>query len=346
MFKKIQVKYYKTLFQYLIVPIIIGLLIVLMSYPEGIFQPDILLYMTIYSYSIGIPFMAVSNIIEKKLNKRIRWLDKPNKRFLINVLLEILLTFILIAIIHYIFLYKIRGDELEIIFERTINAIIYASTFIIIGIVIKNTTFFLKNWRQAAVNEEKLKREILTVEYEALKNQVNPHFLFNNLTALSSLVYKNPDNAAKFVNQLAEVYRYILEHGKDEVVALDTEKKLLDNFIYLYYIRYEKGLVTEINIPEGENKYIVPMALQILLENAIKHNTLSPDNPLTIGVNFENDYIIVWNNLQLKTTVQHSGKMGLNNIRLRYKYLTDKKVIVEKTEKYFLVKIPVLNKKP
>lgn len=290
--------------------------------------------------------MLVSELIELYLEKRIRWLDQPLKRFILTALLEISWALLLVLLIHYLFFFKIRGDEIEVIYERTINAIIYATFFITLSVLTKNTIIFLRNWRQSAINEEKLKREILTVEFEALKNQVNPHFLFNNLTALTSLVYKDQDKAAMFINQLAEVYRYILEFGSDEVVSLEVEKKLLENFFYLYNIRYEDGLILNIDIPNLDNKYVIPMALQILLENAIKHNTFSTEKPLSIIIKTEGNYISVWNNLQLKSSVQHSGKLGLKNIQSRYKYFTNKEVIIKKTEEYFLVKIPVLNKKP
>jgi len=339
-------KYYKKILTYIAAPITIGLLIVLMTFPKGIFQLDILSYVAVYAYSIGIPYMLGSEIIESKLEKRIRWLEKPLKRFLVTALLETAWAIILILLIHYFFFFRIRGDNLPILYERTLSAFFYATFFIVLSIMTKNTAVFLRNWKQSAVNEEKLKREILTAEYEALKNQVNPHFLFNNLTALSSLVYKDQDKAARFINQLADVYRYILEYGNDEVVTLEAEKKLLDNLVYLYKIRYGNGLTTQIEIPGWENRYIIPMALQILFENAVKHNSFSPEEPLNIKIRHEGGYILVKNNLQPKTTVKHSGKLGLKNIQLRYKYLTDKEIFIKKTATYFQVKIPVLNKKP
>ncbi len=338
-------KHYKKILRYVVSPISIGLVIILMSYPKGIFQIDILSYACIYSYSIGIPFMFFSELIELKLEKRIRWLDKPLKRFLITALFETVLAFILILIIHYFFFFRIRGEDMPELFDRTINAFIYATFFVVLSVLTKNTIFFLKNWKQAAVNEEKLKREILSAEFETLKSQVNPHFLFNNLTALTSLVYKDQDKAAQFIGQLADVYRYVLDFQEKEVVDLFTEKKLLNSVAYLYRIRHENSLQLEINVPDEKNKYIIPMALQMLLENAIKHNTLSALKPLIVQINMEEDYIVMKNNLQLKTAILHSNKLGINNIQSRYSHLTDKKVIIKKTEDYYLVKLPLLNNK-
>lgn len=339
-------KYYKKILVYLVAPISIGLLIVLMSYPQGIFQIDILSYVFVYSYSIGIPFMLVSAIIETQLEKRIRWLKNPFKRFVITALLETIWAFLVILLIHYIFFFRIRGDNMPEIYERTISAFIYAAIFIVLGVMTKNSIFFFKNWKQAAVNEEILKREILLVEFEVLKNQINPHFLFNNLTALTSLVYKDQDKAALFIDQLANVFRYTLEFREKEVVDLATEKKLLNTVAFLYRIRYDESLQLNIDLPEEKDKYVIPMALQMLLENAIKHNRLSTKKPLKVEIKQEGSYIYIKNNLQPKTAIQQSNKLGLKNIQLRYKYLSDKEVNIEKTEKYFNVRIPVLNKKP
>jgi two-component system, LytTR family, sensor kinase len=339
-------KYYKKILGIIFIPPAIGLLIILLSYPQGLFSRDILIYAIVYSYSFGLPFIVVDEFIMRFLDKKISWMLHPLQRFTINALLEVGWALILIVIVHYFFLYKIRGAGITEIYEKTINAVIYGTFFIVGSIVVKNTIFFFRNWKQAAVNEEKLKREIQLVEFEALKSQVNPHFLFNNLTALTSLVYKDQDKAARFINQLAEVYRYILEFGKEEVVSLSAEKKLLNNFIYLYSIRYEDGLKINVDIPDEGNRYIIPMAIQILLENAIKHNTLSPEKPLNVVIKLEGDYISVLNNLQPKTALQPSNKLGLKNIQSRYKYLTEKEVFIEKTDKHFLVRIPVLNRRP
>jgi sensor histidine kinase YesM len=339
-------KQYKKLLGFIIAPISFGFIILLLSYPKGIFSGQIITYVLIYSYLLGVPFIAGSETITYYLDKKISWLKNPLKRFALNVIFEVLLMLAVIGIVHYFFLYRIKGAAISDVYERTLNAIIYATVFITGSIIFKNTIFFFRNWKQAAVNEEKLKQEILAVEFEALKNQVNPHFLFNNLTALSSLVYTDQAKAVRYIDQLAEIYRYILEYGKEEVVSLATEKKLLNNIIYLYGIRYEEGLNITLDLPDGENRFVVPMALQILLENAIKHNSLSSEKPLLVKINSDGDYISVWNNLQPKTVIQPSNKLGLKNIRSRYKYLTEKDVIVEETNDYFLVKIPILKTKP
>ena len=215
--------------------------------------------------------------------------------------------------------------------------------FIFGGIILVNSSHFFKSWKEAAVNEEILKREKLAIEYEALKNQVNPHFLFNSLTALSSLVYKDQEKAVAFIREFSNVFRYVLESREKEVVDFSTEKKLLGSVSYMNHIRYEDSLQIEINLPDATDKFIIPMALQMLLENAIKHNSISVYRPLKIVIMEEDGYVIVKNNLQPKKSEIVSNKIGLENIKSRYKYLSDKEVVVENSNDTFIVKIPVLS---
>jgi LytS/YehU family sensor histidine kinase len=219
----------------------------------------------------------------------------------------------------------------------------YLIILTISGILIINSFHFFRSWKQAAVNEEKLKREKLAIEYEALKNQVNPHFLFNSLSALSSLVYKDQERAVAFIREFSNVFRYVLESREKEIVDFASEKKLLESVSFMNQIRYENSLQIEINLSDATDKYIIPMALQMLLENAIKHNSISVSKPLKVEIMEENGYVVVKNNLQPKKSEIVSNKIGLENIKSRYKYLSDKGVLVEKSNEEFVVKIPVLS---
>jgi LytS/YehU family sensor histidine kinase len=216
-------------------------------------------------------------------------------------------------------------------------------TFVVAGIIIVNSLRFFKSWKQAAVNEEKLKREKLAIEYESLKYQINPHFLFNSLTALSSLVYTDQQKAVIFIREFSNVFRYVLECKEKEVVDIATEKKLLESVSYLNRIRYDDSLQIIINLSDSTDQYVIPMALQMLLENAIKHNAISENKPLKVEIMEEEGYIVVKNNLQPKKNEIVSTKIGLENIKSRYKYLSDKDVLVEISKAEFVVKIPILS---
>jgi LytS/YehU family sensor histidine kinase len=200
---------------------------------------------------------------------------------------------------------------------------------------------FFKNWKEAAVQQEKLKREQLALQYETLKSQVNPHFLFNNLNSLTSLISTNPEKAIDFVKKLSEVYRYVLDQKDHELVALETELKFLESYIFLQKIRFETNLDVQIDV-QARNFKVIPLSVQILVENAIKHNEISDKNPLSIRIfSTDDDYLIVENRLQKKAGSEGSGS-GIQNIKDRYEFFTDKKVIISENTEKFLVSIPLL----
>jgi sensor histidine kinase YesM len=331
--------------RHLIIPIIIGFIITLIAYPKGFLSVKIMSFVLIYSLAIGVPSMKSFEYIEWKLEQYIPWLKKPNLRFFLTAFLEILIGIIILIGVNYFFFVVIQKQGIEILYSKTYEGLKYLLVTTVIGIIAINSSYFFKSWKQAAVNEEKLKREKLAIEYEALKNQVNPHFLFNSLTALSSLIYKDQNKAETFIHEFSNVFRYVLESRDKEAVDLVTEKKLLESISYLYRIRYENSLQIRIDLPDSTDKYVIPMALQMLLENAIKHNSISAGKPLNVEIREEGDYIVVMNNNQPKKTEILSSKIGLENIKSRYKYLTDKDVLVENSNESFIVKIPVLNVK-
>ena len=342
-YKKPDFKIFRISWWNLIIPNVIGFIIALLSYPQGFQSASFIPFLVIYSLSIGIPFMKTYEYIEWKLEQFIPWLTKPNLRFFLTAFLEITIGILILTAVNYFIFIVIQKQEINILFSKTSEGLKYLIIFTIIGTILINSSHFFKSWKQAAVNEEKLKREKLAIEYEALKNQVNPHFLFNSLTALSSLVYKDQQKAVTFIREFSNVFRYVLESREKEVVDFATEKKLLESVSYLNRIRYEDSLQIKINLSEATDKYIIPMALQMLLENAIKHNSISVNKPLKVEIVEEDGYVIVKNNLQPKKSEIVSNKIGLENIKSRYKYLSDKDVLVEKSNVEFIVKIPILS---
>jgi sensor histidine kinase YesM len=342
-YKKTDFKILRVSWWHLIIPIIIGFIIALISYPQGFLSVKFIPFLAIYSLSLGIPAMKLYEYVEWKLEQHIPWLKKPNQRFLLTVFLELVIGILILTLVNWLIFVVIQKQEINILFSKTSEGIKYLIIFTIAGIVLINSSHFFKSWKEAAVNEEKLKREKLAIEYEALKNQVNPHFLFNSLTALSSLVYKDQEKAVEFIREFSNVFRYVLESRGKEIVDFATEKKLLESVSYMNQIRYENSLQIKINLSDATDKYLIPVALQMLLENAIKHNSISLNKPLKVEIMEENGYVVVKNNLLPKKSEIVSNKIGLENIKSRYKYLSDKDVLVEKSNEEFVVKIPVLS---
>jgi LytS/YehU family sensor histidine kinase len=268
------------------------------------------------------------------ITTKVSWLHYPVKRFFIGMIstlgYSVLVTYALSRVYQLIF-----GVHLSQSMYFTVIITLIISLFL-------HGRAFLMNWRKTIIDAERLQKENIAAKYESLKNQVNPHFLFNSFNALSNLVHEDPDKAVKFIKQLSEVYRYVLDTRDREVVELNEELRFLQSYIYLQKIRFAEKLLIEIDLPDATGK-IAPLALQILVENAIKHNIVSEDDPLTVKIYFDNGYLVVENNLQKKSIpVEHSAGVGLENICKRYEFLSNKKVEVSEDTDRFLVKLPLL----
>jgi LytS/YehU family sensor histidine kinase len=299
----------------------------------------------VFSFFIGGGLMKGNELIGWFVSKRVVFEKEPARALRINLLAMLIFTITYIFVFNYVFFILIFGNPFSYLFGKggiLTMFIMFAVTAIIIATIY--SIQFFKSWREVAINEERLKREAVELQYTALKNQVNPHFLFNSLNTLSSLVYQNQETAVKFIKQLSDVYRYVLEHKDNELVKVGEEINFVEKYVYLQKIRFGDNLKIEIDVPDISSSVVAPLSLQMLVENAIKHNITSSDKPLTIRVFCEDGYIIVKNNLQRKSIVKDSGGIGLGNIRSRYKFLTDKEFLVEETNDEFIVKIPVVEK--
>ena len=190
----------------------------------------------------------------------------------------------------------------------------------------------------------KLQKENLQSQFDVLKQQVNPHFLFNSLNVLTSLIRLEPELAEKFTEHLAKVYRYVLENKDNELVTLSTEMNFLDAYLFLINIRFMDKVVVNIAIPEEKkNARVIPLAMQLLIENAIKHNSMSKKSPLVIDIFIdENNQLNVVNNLQEREARMTSTGVGLKNIQNRYRLLNNTIPVFEKTETHFTARIPLV----
>jgi two-component system LytT family sensor kinase len=203
--------------------------------------------------------------------------------------------------------------------------------------------FFIARYNTAQLEAEMLKKQNAEARFETLRNQINPHFLFNSLNVLSALVYKDADTASKFIDQLSVVYRYILTNKENKVVKLKEELAFIDAYLFLLKIRFQDNLNVEKKIDDDlYETYIAPATLQLLIENAIKHNVVSKEAPLSIKIFTNHDYLVVENNIQLKEIKEDSTNLGLENIKKRYHYLCGKIPEVININDVFTVKIPII----
>ena len=205
------------------------------------------------------------------------------------------------------------------------------------------TDYFMKRWKDSLVLAERLEKEKAQVQFDNLKNQLNPHFLFNALTSLNGLIFENQGLASKFLQHLSKVYRYVLQNKDKNFVSLQTELEFIQNYVFLLCVRFQKALVVKFDISDvARERAIVPVTLQILIENALKHNIADERQPLVIEVITIGDYLVVSNNLQVRARVGSSNKQGLENLRSLYSFLIDKPILIDQTDSRFAVKIPLL----
>ncbi len=204
---------------------------------------------------------------------------------------------------------------------------------------------FYQSYNENKVKEQKIIAGTANAKFESLKNQIDPHFLFNSLNVLSSLIEENPDNAQKFTTSLSKIYRYVLEQKDKELVTVQEELAFAKTYMNLLKMRFENSITFELpidfDIPEAK---VVPLSLQLLLENCIKHNIVSEQKPLHIKIFIKDNFLVVQNDLQKKEGFQDRRGVGLQNIVSRYAILTKRKVLIDETNGTFAVHLPILTK--
>ncbi len=230
-----------------------------------------------------------------------------------------------------------------------LDSLFMASTWVlyVLASVGINTIFFLKyfiaRWKESILRAERLEKEKTQVQFDNLKNQLNPHFLFNALTSLNSLISENQQLASQFLQHMSKVYRYVLQNKEKNFVSLQTELDFIKNYVFLAKTRFGGSLKIKFEIRESAlEQAIVPVTLQILIENALKHNIVDHERPLHIDVFTSGDYLVISNNLQKRKTVETSNKLGLENLKSLYKFLTERPILVEELQDRFNVKVPLI----
>jgi two-component system LytT family sensor kinase len=285
-------------------------------------------------------FYETIQFIHTQLNKYLPF----QKNMALRLIAQFSLSLIFIMLYTTILLYFIL-DYVPIAVDRIVTFSFYA-IYIIVTMLVNSiliASHFFSEWKNTLLLSAELEKEKTRVQYDNLKNQLNPHFLFNSLTSLDSLIYKDPQLASAFLQQLSKIYRYVLQHKETNLVEVKEELNFVSNYIELLKTRFGKGLIIEMNISEkSSHKMIVPVSLQIMIENAIKHNSTGEEAPLYINIKDEQEYLWIRNSLSLKKQVESSNKQGLENFKKLYSLFTEKEVEVVSEKDSFLVKIPLI----
>jgi len=296
----------------------------------------------LYAFVLGYSNMYFFDYLEKY-----PWKDNDSiKRIIFGIVGSIVITLIGLFLLRMLTAVFYGDKTFE---EFIVNESYRNYTFglwITLSIVITfHAIYFFKKNQEKKVKESQIVAQTQTAKFDALKNQLDPHFLFNSLNVLTSLIEENPENAQKFTTSLSKVYRYVLEQKNKDLVSVDEELKFAKTYMSLLKMRFEDSIVFD--IPEqasNPDSKVVPLSLQLLLENAVKHNMVTESKPLHIKIYEFNGNLVVENNLQPKQIVKKSSGVGLSNIMERYQLLTDRKVNINHQASRFAVAIPMLTK--
>lgn len=310
------------------------------DYAYTTFQEFFIKWAMSCTYTISY-WIAVRTVIARK---RIAY-PHPNqigKRILFSVLLIGVSYTVLNYLLDFVHTWAMVYSHHEEPPELTTNLI--SLVLIALFWAIYESIYMYHRWKDSLNEAERLKREFVQAQLDGLKSQVNPHFLFNSLNTLVYIIPEDPDKAVEFVQKLAKVYRYILEIQERRLIPLWEEMEFLESFMFLHKERFCDNLRISIDVPKSERSHlIVPLSLQLLFENAIKHNIISKEKPLGISLKIEEGkYLVVRNTLQLRSNPEPGTQTGLANIKNRYEYFSDQPVVVKETETEFIVSLPLI----
>lgn len=294
-----------------------------------------------YSFFIGLTIWKGNQTLGYFLTKKFPWEKNPSSTLFYHITASVIFTAVDIVVVNY-FVYKfVYNISISDNFGRILNyEIVTFGIAMLITTVFYFKHFFL-SWKNLVVKEEEFKHQALALQYETLKSYVNPHFLFNSLSVLSSLVEKDTVKSQVFIKQLSDIYRYVLEQKDKELVPLETELNFVLSYINLHRIRHGENLKVEIRV-DDKSGYVIPLSIQILLENAFKHNIISEDEPLKVSIWREDNFIVVQNNLQMRKTIDQNGGIGLETISKRYEFFTKRPLLINEDNGFFTVRIPII----
>ncbi len=339
---------YRELLQSLIIGLVIFIIMMMLNIALGnklVFDNSLgirFLYTLLYTFTIG----YVNKWLFVSLNKFFAEEKFSLKRIVVGFFGSFVVTLgvvFLLRIFEDVIIEKISFKE----FWAKENPANYVFAIGITFIVVLSfhAFYFYKAYNENKVKEQKIIAGTANAKFESLKNQIDPHFLFNSLNVLSSLIEENPDNAQKFTTSLSKIYRYVLEQKDKELVSVEEELAFAKTYMNLLKMRFENSLFYELptTILNSEAK-VVPLSLQLLLENTVKHNVVSEQKPLHIRIFIEGDCLVIQNDYQKKEVLQDRQGVGLQNIINRYGIITDRKVLIIQTKETFTVKLPILTK--
>lgn len=340
--------FFKILIKGIIISFILAAIIISIEFIFGrkiIFNQKIAIELAYYCL-YGVVLTAINSSYFDYLNQKVSWKKYAQYRVVIGAFGSVFFTMIGIFILRIITKVGIEQVSFEVFIKNEkLKYYVFSLLITLLVSMFFHLVYYYKKSQENKIKEQKIIAGTASAKFESLKNQIDPHFLFNSLNVLSSLIEENPANAQKFTTSLSKIYRYVLEQKDKELVTVSEELTFAKTYMNLLKMRFEDSISYE--IPEDfsdEEAKVVPLSLQLLLENTIKHNIVSEKKPLRIKITINNNELIVENNKQKKEVLQDRKGVGLQNIVNRYAILTKRNVRVEDTDDFFRIKLPILTK--
>lgn len=306
------------------------------------FTFPIVLWATLVSFVIGFLSWASHIVTAHVIREMITGYSQTGRRILIQLPAYVLLTLVLGLSLFFAF-HAMGYLHQSLSWSSFGPAFIAGILLNVVATSFHEGLFAFDKWKVSTLEAEQLKKNYLQSQLESLKSQVNPHFLFNSLNTLSALIYTDPDRASHFLDEMSKVYRYLLRANEHELIPLRTEMQFVHSFFHLLRTRYDKGINLQLDIQPVHLEYLLPpLTLQMLIENAVKHNVIAEDCPLQINIWTDaQDMLTVKNNIQPKATRVVSTGIGLQNIAAKYQLLNQSTFQIQNDGVYFTVQLPL-----
>ncbi len=288
--------------------------------------------------------LLLNQWLHQWLQQRLPWQDAPQRRFFIQLLSSLSLSLLLMNLSFWLFHRLMLQNTPEPDQFQVLNG--YGLIFLVPLVSAQVVSYLFALWKKSTLLTERLEQENIQNKLESLKSHLDPHFLFNSLNILSSLIDKSPKDAQEFLASFSDVYRYVLQNKEASLVPLRSEWNFLEAYLHLIRVRFRDQIHIELSPPEAIHAWLIPpLALQLLVENAIKHNKASDRQPLRLSIRAAGDYLLVENNRRPQSRNSSGTGIGLSNLRSRYGYLTHKPLVIDASEETFLVRLPLIERK-
>ncbi|MEN8203684.1 MAG: histidine kinase [Bacteroidota bacterium] len=327
----------------LLILCIIGNVLSIFTIPGEMWSLRIVLSNCLFSIGIGYPAWKGMAFWVLVLERRLPWLKFPIKRLVVQVLSLTIFTGLIIFFGFSIWVAVNENLNFHSVWISALPSLKVVYIFVFLTLLLGNAILFFKNWKEATIQQEELKRAHLALQYQSLKDQIRPHFLFNSLSSLLTLINTDTEKATEYVHKLSDVYRYLLDQRENELVPVSEELKFLEDYIYLQKIRFGENLCIKIKLGLDPRRMMIPLSLQMMVENAIKHNEISAGSPLLIDIfSTKNQELVVSNSKQKKELMEDSLGTGIKNLQTRMAFFTDEKLIIRDDADSFRVTIPTI----